>query len=739
MNSTKRNKIGLTIKDSGKSVEADAQQLNIEDQEENIEDEYPQLKKRTRTPQRFTFQSGATPLTGYTIKRGIGVGGFGEVYFAISDAGKEVALKRIQRNLDIELRGVNQCLNLKHTNLIALWDIRQDEDGESWVVMEYVPGDSLRDMLEKNPDGVPLADARKWFAQILAGVRYLHDHGIVHRDLKPGNIFYDQDEGIVKIGDYGLSKFISASKRDGQTESVGTFHYMAPEIGKGSYGKEIDIYSLGVILCEILSGRVPFDGESGQEIMMKHLTATPELDFLPSQFRSIARKTLEKDPAHRYRTVEQLEADLNWEDSAPLEINADGSLVDRQSTRRESKSKLAETMFIRDDEPMYIGDEEIQIGEAVDRTNEGLSSTIGPVREEGKFVGDPQNVRGVSPRSAVTSEVVPADMARSTFNQSVQHSSPSTIGLSDAKTWWNGNSGAAFWMVGSVVLLFIILINNASLVPLAMILCCLYLVYCFVSSIFFKEKTPVANTDATVMQPFSRAECLKLVEEKLRAQRRSVPVVEKFVELLGSIMMSALVVAVSLLMVISLSGFELQGTAASWAVLGWTGISAFLGAGCIIASTKFFESAEGNQWTYRFILMSLGMVVGWASFGLHQYFLIDQVVLPDLIAQLDWIRPGLLSGGSTELMVFLTFFGGFYGMLRWWRVGDPLRGSQFSILQFVLHLLLAISFAWLIKFPVIWALMVGGGISLAVQTSATWVPFQEREKIQADLIQVNSG
>ena len=105
---------------------------------------------------RFTYPSGSRPLDGYTIKRGIGVGGFGEVYFAISAAGKEVALKRIQRNLDVELRGVRQCLNLKHVNLISLWDICTNDVGESWVVMEYVPGESLRDIIENHPNGMPL-------------------------------------------------------------------------------------------------------------------------------------------------------------------------------------------------------------------------------------------------------------------------------------------------------------------------------------------------------------------------------------------------------------------------------------------------------------------------------------------------------------------------------------------------------------------------------------------------------
>ena len=96
----------------------------------------PPLSPATPPSSRFTYASGSRPLQGYTIKRGIGHGGFGEVYFATSDAGKEVALKLIRRNLDVELRGVTQCLNLKHPNLLSLYDIKQDDQGDTWVVME---------------------------------------------------------------------------------------------------------------------------------------------------------------------------------------------------------------------------------------------------------------------------------------------------------------------------------------------------------------------------------------------------------------------------------------------------------------------------------------------------------------------------------------------------------------------------------------------------------------------------
>ncbi|GEM_PF-7092172 len=103
---------------------------------------------------RFTYSTGDRPLDGYTIKRGIGSGGFGEVYYATSDGGKEVALKLVQRNLDIELRGVGQCLNLKHANLVVLYDVKQSDVGDNWVVMEYVTGDSLAELIGRNPIGL---------------------------------------------------------------------------------------------------------------------------------------------------------------------------------------------------------------------------------------------------------------------------------------------------------------------------------------------------------------------------------------------------------------------------------------------------------------------------------------------------------------------------------------------------------------------------------------------------------
>src|SRR5262249_61148498 len=122
---------------------------------------------------KFTYSSGARPLDGYTGQRGVGRGGFGEVYYGVSDGGKEVALKLIRSNLDVELRGISQCLNLKHPNLVNLYDLRTDPHGDHWVIMEYVAGETLNVVLNRHPQGLPADLARQGFAGRAAALGYL--------------------------------------------------------------------------------------------------------------------------------------------------------------------------------------------------------------------------------------------------------------------------------------------------------------------------------------------------------------------------------------------------------------------------------------------------------------------------------------------------------------------------------------------------------------------------------------
>ncbi|KPL20987.1 MAG: serine/threonine protein kinase with PASTA sensor(s), partial [Phycisphaerae bacterium SM1_79] len=157
--------------------------------------------------QRYRYKHGDRPLEGYTIQRAAGSGGFGEVYYAISDGGREVAIKAVQNYEQIELRGITQCMNLKSPHLVTIFDVKYNQHNEPFVIMEYVSGPSLRDLLLESPEGLGVQKSAFFLREIAKGLSYLHDCGIVHRDLKPSNIFYEN--GYVKVGDYGLTKSIS--------------------------------------------------------------------------------------------------------------------------------------------------------------------------------------------------------------------------------------------------------------------------------------------------------------------------------------------------------------------------------------------------------------------------------------------------------------------------------------------------------------------------------------------------
>ena len=252
----------------------------------------------------FQYKHGDRPLEGYTIQRGAGRGGFGEVYYAVSDTGREIALKVLTAYEQIELRGIGHCMNLKNPHLVTIFDVRYNDQGRPFVIMEYVAGPSLRQLLDESPAGLGTQKAAFFLREIGKGLTFLHDHGIVHRDLKPANIFFEN--GYVKIGDYGLSKLIATTHTSAQTVTVGTVHYMAPEIGAGKYDRGIDIYALGAVLYEMLTGMVPFTGASPSEVLMKHLGTQPDLSAVPEPFAAVIRKAMAKDPSQRYQSVQEM-------------------------------------------------------------------------------------------------------------------------------------------------------------------------------------------------------------------------------------------------------------------------------------------------------------------------------------------------------------------------------------------------------------------------------------------------
>ncbi len=272
----------------------------------------------------YQYQQGDRPLDGYTIQYALGRGGFGEVYFAVSDAGREVALKVVQNFEDIELRGIRHCMNLKSQHLVTIFDVRFAADGAPWVIMEYVAGPSLREIIDESPTGLGPQRTAFLFRELVKGIRYLHDAGVVHRDLKPHNVFFE--DGIVKIGDYSLSKAITTSHRSGHTMTVGSVHYMAPEISLGRYDKTVDIYALGVMLYEMLCGVPPYIGESMGEVLMKHLSSTPDVSGLPEPFATTIAKAMQRDPAERFESAQAMAESLPFEKEALLSHRDSASL-----------------------------------------------------------------------------------------------------------------------------------------------------------------------------------------------------------------------------------------------------------------------------------------------------------------------------------------------------------------------------------------------------------------------------
>jgi hypothetical protein len=256
----------------------------------------------------YQYKHGDRPLEGYTIQRAAGRGGFGEVYYAVSDSGREVALKAILGYEQIELRGITQCMNLKSPHLVTVFDIKQNAEGRSFVIMEYVSGPNLRQLMDESPAGLGEQKAAFFLREIAKGLTYLHDCGIVHRDLKPANIFYEN--GYVKIGDYGLSKALTASQHSGHTMTVGTVHYMAPEVGAGKYDRSIDIYALGAVLFELLTGTPPFVGATPSEVLMKHLSVEVDVRGISQPFARVIQKAMAKDHVQRYATVQEMVEDV---------------------------------------------------------------------------------------------------------------------------------------------------------------------------------------------------------------------------------------------------------------------------------------------------------------------------------------------------------------------------------------------------------------------------------------------
>ncbi len=248
-------------------------------------------------------------VPGYEILHKLGGGVFGIVFKARKESiGKDYAIKFLKVDDEVtrdavarELASVRHFAQVDHPNLVSIED-RGEVDGIPYLIMGYAGQETLRSRLDAGR--MDRDEAIRIFVQAAHGVEALHERSLVHFDLKPANIFLKGD--VARVGDYGLSKLVTES-RHSLSFGRGTPYYMAPEMLKRRGDARSDIYSLGVILFECLTGDVPFKGDSEWEVLRKHEEERPVLPHgVRDPERAVVLRCLEKDPEARFGSVREL-------------------------------------------------------------------------------------------------------------------------------------------------------------------------------------------------------------------------------------------------------------------------------------------------------------------------------------------------------------------------------------------------------------------------------------------------
>jgi eukaryotic-like serine/threonine-protein kinase len=257
----------------------------------------------------------------YLIIRKLGSGGMANVYLAEDqELGRRVAIKilddrhaRDEQFVERFRREAQNAAGLSHPSIVSIYD-RGEAEGTYYIAMEYVEGRTLKELVvARGPS--PLGIAIDYTRQILSALRFAHRNGIVHRDIKPHNVIVD-GEGRVKVMDFGIARAGAASQMTEAGSIIGTAQYLSPEQARGApVDQTSDLYSTGIVLYELLTGTVPFTGETPVEIAMKHLSQAPVAPSthrpeVPRDLDYVVLRALAKDSADRYHSAEEMDSDL---------------------------------------------------------------------------------------------------------------------------------------------------------------------------------------------------------------------------------------------------------------------------------------------------------------------------------------------------------------------------------------------------------------------------------------------
>ena len=267
------------------------------------------------------LEAGKTLNGRYKIQSLIGTGGMAAVYLAtdlILDRLVAIKVLRLdfRQNDDAMRRFRREALSatqLTHPNIVGVYDVGQSQE-MNYIVMEYVEGTDLKDYVRQRGALHPI-EAVRIMMQIVSAIAAAHQNRIIHRDIKPQNILIDR-EGNVKITDFGIAVALSDTSLTQTNTLLGSVHYLSPEQARGGMATiQTDIYALGIVLYELLTGRVPFDGESAVSIALKHFqeplppVMNPSV-MIPQSLENIVLKATAKDPMNRYRSCYEMFQDL---------------------------------------------------------------------------------------------------------------------------------------------------------------------------------------------------------------------------------------------------------------------------------------------------------------------------------------------------------------------------------------------------------------------------------------------
>lgn len=257
----------------------------------------------------------------YEILEKIGTGGMATVYKAKDRIlNRHVAVKVLKDEFSNDSEFIKRfqveaqsAASLSHQNIVSVYDVGND-DGKHYIVMELIDGKTLKEIITESGK-IPWQDSVKIAAQIASGLNQAHKNHIIHRDIKPHNIIITKD-GVAKVTDFGIAKAVSNSTINAFGSTIGSVHYFSPEHARGGYTDEkSDIYSLGVVLYEMVTGKLPFEDETPVAVALKHLHEEPQepiklVPEIPKGLNDIILKAMQKEVANRYPSAQALYMDL---------------------------------------------------------------------------------------------------------------------------------------------------------------------------------------------------------------------------------------------------------------------------------------------------------------------------------------------------------------------------------------------------------------------------------------------